>query len=113
MLLTLNPAGGLHLGAAALYGAGAIAAYAAAAKLGGGSGSVSTSASGSSAGAAPGPATSGTRDQRGLGAGSPVSDRPIVLVVGEAFGEMSVRERSLAAQRKLQQALGGPGGEHN
>jgi hypothetical protein len=113
MLVTLNPAGGLHLAAAGILGAGAVAAYAAASRLGAGGGSAPAIGGGGSGGGAAAPATSGTRDQRGLGAGSTHSDRPIVLVVGEAFGEMSVRERSLAAQRKLQQALGGPGGEHD
>lgn len=51
MLVTLNPAGALHLAAAGLLGAGAVAAYAASSKLGGGGGSAPATNAHASAGA--------------------------------------------------------------
>lgn len=100
MLLTLNPAGALHLGAAGLYGAGAVAAYAAASRLSGGGGGAapSVSTSGATAAAA---GYAGSSTSYYLGAGTP---QPGGQTVNQYIGyvdEDSPRLRQRRAERMV------------
>lgn len=102
MLLTLNPAGALHLGAAGLYGAGAIAAYAAASKLSGGSGGASPSVPGArgSRGATGGAATAGA----GTGGGGRTTN--YIIVGNDPANDDSYRMRQRKAEKYVAFAEG-------
>lgn len=108
MLVTLNPAGGLHLAAAGILGAGAVAAYAAASRLGAGGGSAPSTPSAGGAGAGAGSSPSFGAGRASSGA---AGERTIV-VIGDSFSRSSPRMAQLEAERVVDLAYGGSGVTH-
>lgn len=98
-----------HGAAAAAFLGGSVAAGVAAKALGGsgssGGGAAPAGGGGSSGG--------GSRGGGSGGSGGGESQRPLVVVLGNHFDELSPRQRSLMAERQLKKVLGGDGGEDN
>lgn len=110
MLLTGNPMGAAHLGAAALYSAGAVAAYAAASQIDNkGGGPPGRAGGGSAAGSSTGSYGSQANGRFGgdIVGGNEKSQntRPVVVVLGSSFDETTPRQRARAAQDAIDQAL--------
>jgi hypothetical protein len=98
---------GTHAAAAAAFGVGAAAAAVAAREFGGGGGSGRDhrGASGGGGGREDGGAvaTNGGRDHRGDGGGND-STRPIVLIVGSSFDDLTPRQRRQRAEETFERA---------